>query len=43
MVHMFILQLEIVFILNVQMSGCIVFPFSLTEKMFLCGCFSISR
>lgn len=30
MVHIFILQLEIMFVLNVQMSGCIVFPFSLT-------------
>lgn len=39
----YILQLEIIFVLNVQMSGCTVFPFSLTEKMFLSGCFRISR
>lgn len=43
MAHMFILQLEIMFALNVQMSSCIVSPFWLTEKMFSSGSFSISR
>lgn len=43
MVHMFILQLEIMLALNVQMTVCIVFSFWLTEKMFCPGCFSISR
>lgn len=41
MVHMFILQLEIMFTLNLQMSDCI-FPFGLTEKIFCSGFFSIS-